>query len=107
MSFFNPTPGGVPGLLSTSPTKALSMMGGLAPGTNPMNPLQGQAAVSGIGQFMNQMLLSGTLRKATKLLAGGALPGGAPGAPGATAGGNPAALLSQLMAMLGQGGIVA
>jgi|GEM_PF-2830638 len=104
MSFLNPTPGLTSNLLAPTSLKSLAALGGTAPGTDPVNPLRGQAAVTGIGQFMSQMLLSGTLRKATKLLTGGA--GGAPGAvPGA--GGDPTALLTQLMSMLGQGGLTA
>lgn len=90
MSLISPGLGTISGLSSL---KSLTLGGAPAPGTNPMNPLQGQAAVTGIGQFISQIMLTSTLRKATQLL----------GQFGGTQGGDPSALMGQLTSMLGLG----
>jgi len=99
MASINPLSGLSSSLLSLSPSKSLTMLSGLgspAPGSNPMNPLQGQLAVTGIGQFISQIMLTSTLRKLTTGLLGGNAAGGA--------GANPAAALTTLLGQLGGGG---
>lgn len=92
--------GGLGGLAGLSPAKSLSMLSGLggapAPGTNPMNPLQGQTAVTGIRQFVTQIMFTNSLRKLGLLpkTGGAAAPGGL--------GGDPAAAIGQLTSLLGQ-----
>ena len=75
-----------------------SLLGGkTAVGTNPLNPLQGQSALSGIGDFIKGIETKAAQRKA------GLLPSTkktAPGAAALTAGG--AAGVGGLEALLGQ-----
>lgn len=96
------------GLAGMSPSRSLSMLSGFsgapAPGTNPMNPLQGQTAVTGIKQFVTQIMFTNSLRKLGLLprTGGAAAPGGL--------GGDPMAAIGQLTSLLGQlgggGGLV-
>jgi hypothetical protein len=88
------------------------LLGGIPPvGSNPLNPLQGQPAVSGIGQFIAQIQTTSALRRLGLLPSG--RPGAAAGGLGALLGGGGAGgfealigpLLQQFMAMAAaQGG---
>jgi hypothetical protein len=69
---------------------------GITPvGANPYNPLQGQPAVAGIGQFIKSVQTTSALRKAGLLPPAGQP--GAAGIPGAGGGGDLPTLLASLM----------